>query len=375
MKKILLTLLVLVILTGCGKKEVENDDDNLDIEVYTEVKLSSLFKELNVSLEEDYTIFEKSLGEKEYIFKYKKNNELKEGKITINVVDTTKPVIMQGKSLTVEVGYKRKLESSLMSGDNYDNNPKREIIGNYNFNRIGDYELVYKVTDSSGNYETQEFTLHVKEPEYDYSDDYTDFNEIKEKYSNNKVGIDVSSWQGDIDFKKLKESGVDFVMIRVGTQTDFNEDSVLDKRFKNNIKKANEAGIKAGIYYYSYASNKEEAKKQALWVYNQIKDYQIDLPVAFDWESFSYFNDLKLSLYDFNEVAYEFLDTLKEKGYDVYLYGSRNYLVYVFNPKHDVWVAHYTDETDYTNYKMWQITNDGKVNGIYGYVDIDIMYE
>ena len=164
MKKILLTLLVLVILTGCGKKEVENDDyilnDDLDIEVYTEVKLSSLFKELNVSLEEDYTIFEKSLGEKEYIFKYKKNNELKEGKITISVVDTTKPVIMQGKSLTVEVGYKRKLESSLMSGDNYDNNPKREIIGDYNFNRIGDYELVYKVTDSSGNYETQEFKMY-----------------------------------------------------------------------------------------------------------------------------------------------------------------------------------------------------------------------
>lgn len=384
MRKVFIVLLVLTCLVGCTKQEkietIEKEkyilNDNLNIEVYTEVKLSSLFKELNVELEEDYTIFGTKLGEEEYNFKYKENNEIKEDKIKVNIVDTTKPIIMQGKSLTVDIGYKKKLESVLMSGDNYDSRPERKIIGDYNFNKVGDYDLIYQVTDSSGNVETQEFTLHVKQPNNNYSNSSTKFSDIKEKYKDNKVGIDVSSWQGDINFDKLKQSGVDFVMIRVGTQKGFNKDSVLDNRYLNNIKRANSTGMKAGIYYYSYASDKEEAKEQALWVYNQIKDYQIDLPVAFDWESWSNFNDLNLSLYEFNEIAYTFLDTLKEKGYDVYLYGSRNYLVNVYTPKHDVWLAHYTKETDYKDdYKMWQLTNDGQVNGIYGYVDIDVMYE
>ena len=285
---------------------------------------------------------------------------------------------MQGKSLTVEKGYKKVLEDVLMSGDNYDSTPIRRIVGNYNFNKIGDYELEYQVEDSSGNIETQPFTLHVVEPSDNYySDDYTDFEEIKKKYPNNKVGIDVSSWQGDINFDKLKKAGVDFVMIRVGTQSDFGEDSVLDKRFIKNIEGANKAGIPAGIYYYSYATNKEEAKEQALWVYEKIKDYQIDLPIAFDWESWSYFNNLNLNLNEFNEVSYTFLDTLKEKGYKTYIYGSRNYLTYIFIPKHDVWLAHYyVDETDYQGeFKMWQICDDGNVDGIYGYVDIDILFE
>ena len=381
MKKVL-TILLIILLTGCNKVEKKEDKidyilkNDLKLEVYEEVKLSSLFSELNVELVEDYLIYPKELGNKEYTFKYKKNNEIKEEKVNIEVVDTTKPIIMQGKNLTVELGYKKKLTSVLMSADNYDSNPKREIIGNYDFNKEGDYELEYKVTDQSGNTESKLFTLHVKKPNNSYSNDYTSFKDMKEKYSDNKVGIDVSFWQGDINFNKLKSSGVDFVMIRMGTQLGFGKKSELDSKFKQNIKRANEAGIKAGIYYYSYAKTKEEAREQALFVIDNIKDYKIDLPVAFDWESFSYFNDLNLSLYEFNEIAYTFLDTLKENGYKTYLYGSRNYLTDVFNPKHNVWLAHYIKETDYKGkYDMWQLCNNGKVDGIYGYVDIDILYE
>ncbi len=381
MKKIIFSFLIILFITGCGKEEVIQQkekyilSDNLNIEVYTEVKLSSLFSELNVELE-DYIIYEKELGEKELKFKYKENNEEKEDIIKINVVDTTKPIIMQGKNLTVDLGYKKNLESVLMSGDNYDKSPKREIIGEYDFNKIGDYSLQYKVTDNSGNFETQDFTLHVKEKDNNYSNDSTSFKEIKEKYKDYKVGIDISFWQGDVNFKKLQDSGVDFVMIRVGTQSGFNKGSELDSRFLSNIKKANEVGMPVGLYYYSYAVNTEQAKEQADWVYNKIKDYKIDLPIAFDWESFSYFNDLNINLNEFNEISYTFLDTLKDYGYKTYIYGSRNYLKEVFIPKHDVWLAHYTKETDYDKeYKMWQLCNNGKVDGIYGYVDIDILYE
>lgn len=376
MKKIVVFLLI-ILLAGCSKEKISFViNENIELEVYKEVKLSSLFSQLNVELIDDYTISSNELGNKEYSFKYKENNEIKEGKFNINIVDKTKPVIMQGKNLTVELGYKKKLESVLMSADNYDSNPKREIIGNYDFNKEGDYELEYKVTDKSGNIETQKFTLHVKKPNNSYSNDYTSFKEIKEKYKNNKVGIDISFWQGNVDFNKLKASGVDFVMIRMGTQLGFDKESELDSKFIQNIKRANEVGIDVGIYYYSYAKTKEEAKKQALFVIDNIKNYKIDLPVAFDWESFSKFNELNLSLHDFNEINYEFLNTIKENGYKTYLYGSRNYLTDVFDPKDDVWLAHYTKETDYKGeYKMWQLCNNGKVDGINGYVDIDILYE
>lgn len=376
MKKIVVFLLI-ILLAGCSKKKISFViNENIELEVYKEVKLSSLFSQSNVELIDDYTISSNELGNKEYSFKYKENNEIKEGKFNINIVDKTKPVIMQGKNLTVELGYKKKLESVLMSADNYDSNPKREIIGNYDFNKEGDYELEYKVTDKSGNIETQKFTLHVKKPNNSYSNDYTSFKEIKEKYKNNKVGIDISFWQGNVDFNKLKASGVDFVMIRMGTQLGFDKESELDSKFIQNIKKANEVGIDVGIYYYSYAKTKKEAKKQALFVIDNIKNYKIDLPVAFDWESFSKFNELNLSLHDFNEINYEFLNTIKENGYKTYLYGSRNYLTDVFDPKDDVWLAHYTKETDYKGeYKMWQLCNNGKVDGINGYVDIDILYE
>ena len=381
MKKFLIVLLIPFLLVGCDRKVEEKDDyilsTSLDFEVYSSVKLSSLFEELNVELMDgDYTLYFDELGTKEYTFNYKKNEEIKEGKIVINIKDTTKPIVRLGSSYAVEVGYNKKLEDVILSADNYDKNPKRLIVGNYDLNKIGEYNVEYQVIDNSGNETVHPFTLKVIPKSTGYSDSYTLFSDIKNKFSDNKVGIDVSFWQGDINFNKLKEAGVDFVMIRVGTQKNFNKDSELDSKFTKNIKAANEVGIKAGIYYYSYATNKEEAYNQALWVYEQIKDYKIDLPVAFDWESFSSFNKLGLSLHDFNEISYTFLDTLKNKGYNVYLYGSANYLNDVFDIKHDVWLAHYTDKTDYKgDYKMWQLRNNGKVDGIYGYVDIDILYE
>ena len=380
MKKIII-LLIPFLLLGCSNKVIEEKQEyilnnNLTFEVYDSFKLSSLFEEINVELVDDYTIYLDELGNKKYNFKYKNNGIIKEGIIDINVVDTTKPIVRLGSTYTVEVGYNKKLQDVILSGDNYDKNPKREIVGSYNLNKTGEYNIEYHVLDNSGNLTIHPFTLRVIPKSTGYEETYTSFNDIKEKHKDNKVGVDVSFWQGNIDFNKLKASGVDFVMIRVGTQKNFNKDSELDSKFIRNIKAANEAGIKAGIYYYSYASSKKEAIEQALWVYDKIKDYKIDLPIAFDWESFSSFNKLGLSLHDFNEISYAFLDTLKEKGYNVYLYGSANYLTDVFVPKHDVWLAHYTDKTDYKGeYNMWQICNNGRVDGIYGYVDIDILYE
>src|SRR5699024_1959524 len=96
---------------------------------------------------------------------------------------------------------------------------------------------------------------------------------------------------------------------------------VLDSYFKRNISDAIENDLDVGIYFYYYADSKKEARKQAEWVIKQIKDYDITLPIAFDFESFTSFNSMNLSLYGLNEVAESYFSTLEDAGYDTMLYG------------------------------------------------------
>ena len=206
---------------------------------------------------------------------------------------------------------------------------------------------------------------------------YTNFNSIVENYKNDKtkIGLDISSWQGDVDFEALKNAGVEFVMIRVGGTIGTNGEYFLDKKFKQNIENANKYGIQAGIYFYSYADSLEHARRDAKWVLKQIKKYKIDLPIAFDWEEWSNFNEYHLSFFGLTSMAEEFLKVIEEAGYQGMLYSSKTYLENMWmKTKYDIWLAHYTSNTTYQgDYKIWQICENGKVDGIDGAVDIDIM--
>ena len=165
-------------------------------------------------------------------------------------------------------------------------------------------------------------------------------------------------------------------MIRLGTQIGAHEDSKLDDYFLENIKGAKEVGIKVGVYYYSYASSKKEARDQAKWVVKNLKGFDLDLPVVFDWECYSMFNSFSISFYDLNRIADSFLGEIRHYGYQPMLYASKNYLEKIwtsFDSK--VWLAHYTTYTNYQgDYLMWQLTNHGVVSGIQGEVDIDLGY-
>ena len=156
-----------------------------------------------------------------------------------------------------------------------------------------------------------------------------------------------------------------------------NGERVLDSKFKQNIENANKNKIPVGVYYFSYASSKKEAIKDAKWVLKQIKKYDVTLPVAFDWEDFSDYNSYKLSFYNLTSMADGFIEEVEKNGYKGMLYGSKNYLEQIWLPNnHNIWLAHYTDKTSYEgNYKFWQLTEIGKVDGIDGSVDIDIYYE
>ena len=389
MKKIVLVGVILFILIGIGVigyfiyDDYKLKEDNTKytvitnkIEVYEKHKLSELVKIDDGKLDKDIEIEENELKKKDIEFYYTYKKRPRKGKISIEVVDTTKPIAILNTSFSINPGDDPL--KKIVTGDNYDNDPKKEIIGNYDINTLGSYEVTYKVTDSSNNTIEIPFTLKVIPKSTSYANTKTLYTDVISNYKNDKtkIGIDVSKWQGNIDFQKIKDAGVEFIYIRVGTQEGFGKGSVQDQYFLNNIKKANEYGIDAGIYYYSYATTKEEAKEQALWVIDQIKDYEVKLPIAFDWESFSKFNELKMSIHDFNEVAESFLKTLEDNNYEGSLYGSKNYLEKIWKTSRKVWLAHYTKQTTYEgDYYLWQLCNDGKVSGINGYVDIDILYK
>ncbi|MDE5539619.1 MAG: glycoside hydrolase family 25 protein, partial [Bacilli bacterium] len=197
------------------------------------------------------------------------------------------------------------------------------------------------------------------------------------KTDNTEIGLDVSEWQGDIDFNELKKAGVEFVFIRVGGTKGTNGEYFLDKKFEQNIKNANEVGIPVGIYFYSYANSNESAINDAKWVLELIKGYKIDLPIAFDWEDWGNYNFYKLSFFGLTDMASSFLNIFKEAGYEGILYSSKNYLEQIWlKTDYPIWLAHYAPKTSYQgNYTFWQICSDGKVPGIYGDVDINIHYK
>lgn len=359
--------------------------DNLDIEVYSNIKLKDLIKKINGKIIENKKINTKKVGKKEISFKYINEENLKVNyKFNINVIDNTKPLITGPTNITLYKNSNVDISKKFFCGDNYDDKPVCEIIGQYDQNNIGTYYLTYKAIDSSKNESKIDFKLNIIENNNNTNtkikeNTKTYYQDIINNYKtkNTKIGIDISKWQGDIDFKKLKEAKIEFAFIRVGVQTDIDGTYYLDTKFKQNIEGLNKENIPAGVYFYTKVTSKKEAKKQAKWIIKQIKNYKIKLPVVFDWENWDNYRDYNLSFYHLTQLYETFKKEIEKNGYEAMLYSSKNYLEKIwYNPKGNIWLAHYTDKTNYKGkYKVWQICDDGIIDGINSSVDIDIMYK
>ena len=204
------------------------------------------------------------------------------------------------------------------------------------------------------------------------------------KYETNEtsLGIDVSTWNGNINWKKVKESGINFAMIRIGFRGYETGKIMMDNRFYENILGAISNKINVGVYFFSAAINEEEAKEEAEWVLNIIKDYDISYPIAFDVEIFGNREDTRLhgiSDKKMTDITMSFVNTISASGYTPMIYSYYN----AFNNRFEVgkfgntriWLAHYTEQTNYQgNYHMWQYTSDGEVPGIEGRTDMNISY-
>lgn len=393
---ILIIVITIVVISSCiigyiyFKNRIVDDNtgftlvDQLDADVYSKKKISDYIKKIDGKIIENKNIDTNSLGDKEISFLYYNEKKRKRrGTFKIAVKDKEAPLIWLNNSYSVKRGSDANLEKDIMCVDNYDNKPNCKVEGDYDLNKIGKYPLHYVAIDSSNNKTEISFTLNVYEPKStstkSLENSKTSFSDVVKTYKNddNEIGIDVSKWQGEIDFSKTKDAGASFVMIRIGTQKGVGEEYQLDPYFEENMKKAQKENLKVGIYFYSYADSIKEAENQAKWVVNQVKNYELQLPIVFDWECYSYLNQMELSLFGLNQVADSFLSVIEKSGYDAMLYGSKNYLNSIWKyHSYNVWLAHYTEKTDYqSDYVMWQLCQDGTIDGINGAVDIDILYK
>ena len=359
--------------------------DNLKIEFLSQAKVSDFITSINGTIINDFEIDTKSIGTKDINLEFINEENIKVPyHFTIEVVDTVPPVVWLNSSYTIYKGNSFNYES-ILCGDNEDNNPECIIEGEYDINKTGTYPLVFKATDRSHNENLIKFNLKVIDRPKSSSSkpnsstpSKTNFLDVYQNFKTKKtkIGLDVSGWQGNIDFTKIKEAGVEFIIIKVGGTVGTNKDYYVDSKFLQNIKAANELGIDVGLYFYSYASSEEEAKNDALWLLEQIKGYEVNLPIAFDWENRDSFNNYHLSFYSLTNMANAFLKEIENAGYQGMLYSSKIYLERLWLPvDYQIWLAHYTKKTNYQgDYTFWQICNDGQIEGIDGDVDIDIMY-
>lgn len=355
--------------------------DNLNIEYGSKIYPSYFIKSIKGKIIDEEVIDTYHLGPTEVTFSFiNEYNKKVSSTFSIKVVDTTPPLIWVKNSYSITVNYTGNLEKDIMCADNYERNIKCTITGMYDLNTVGRYPLNISATDTSNNNTSIDFILYVNEkPTAPKKIIPTEFSDVITNYktANTRIGIDVSKWQGNINWSKVKAAGVEFVIIKMGGQDGINGDNYIDSKFENNIKGALDVGLEVGLYYFSYAKTVKEATKQVAWITNNIKDYEISLPIAFDWEIWNHFNSLKINLVDLNLIAENYLEEMIIRGYSTMLYSSKNRLesIWTIN-EYPIWLAHYTKQTDYQGeFIFWQMTDTGHVDGIEdNYVDIDIMY-
>ena len=185
-------------------------------------------------------------------------------------------------------------------------------------------------------------------------------------------GIDVSVWQGpDVDFKKVKADGINFVIIRAGISTS------TDKYFESNYKKAKAAGLNVGVYWYAKAMSEKASTEEAKACLKAISGKQLEYPVYYDIEQKEILAKGKTYC---SAIAKNFCTLMENNKKFCGIYASKSYFDNYFTDeiktKYTIWVAQYYSKCTYTGpYGIWQRSSSGSIKGISGRVDLDISYK
>ena len=191
-------------------------------------------------------------------------------------------------------------------------------------------------------------------------------------------GVDVSSWQGKVDWQKVKSDGKSFVILRIGTGKG------KDTYFEENYKNAKSAGLNVGCYFYTYATTVSEAEKDAETVLSWLDGKQLEYPVYYDMENSAQLGS-GITTEMRTKMCLAFLDKMWEKGWFAGTYANGNWFSNYLNKaelgkKYELWLASWMNSglpsRDYSGeYGLWQYTDSGKVNGISTAVDLDVAYK
>ena len=198
------------------------------------------------------------------------------------------------------------------------------------------------------------------------------------------VGIDVSEHNGSINWDKVKDAGVDFVMLRIGGRG-WGEEGVMyaDSAFMTNLTGARDAGLMVGAYFFSQAITEAEAIEEAEFSLEILGGESLDYPLAFDWETIDSGVDARtdnIAPETLTKCARAFCDRVKEAGYTPCLYTGTTLAYYKYDlgklSDIDIWYAYFGDSPAlYYNYMMWQYSSTGRVDGVSGDVDLNICFK
>ncbi len=244
--------------------------------------------------------------------------------------------------------------------------------GRYHF-----FEINPELAKNDFNYEDLRYPVKNEETG-DYEGDVT----LAESAGmDTRKGIDVSKFQGKINWKKVANEEIEFAYMRLGYRGYGSGKIVLDDTFEYNIEKAKAAGLDVGVYFFTEAVNEKEAIEEAEFVLENLEDYKVDLPIVIDVEE-SVSSDSRtkdLTKEERTDAVIAFCERIKEAGHDVMIYGNtKSFMIMMDNEKledYDKWFAYYKYPLRFPyKMKMWQYTSSGEVDGIEGGVDVNIMF-
>ena len=188
-------------------------------------------------------------------------------------------------------------------------------------------------------------------------------------------GIDVSKWNGNIDWQKVKSEDISFAMIREGYGK--KSPAQIDKKFRENINGAKSVGINTGVYHYSYADSTNDAVNEAQFCLENIEGYTLEYLVVFDIEDKEM---LKLNNRQRTDICKAFCEEIEKNGYYAMIYANKNWLDNYLHAdellkRFDLWLAQWSADKTAYSCGIWQYSSTGKIDGISGNVDLNISYK
>lgn len=187
-------------------------------------------------------------------------------------------------------------------------------------------------------------------------------------------GLDVSEFQGTVDWEQVKAAGYQFAMLRAGYGF-----GTLDQQFQRNAAECNRIGLPIGVYWFCYAISPETARQEADGCINAISSYRLDYPICYDIKqatvNYAVQNGVTLTPALATQIVQSFCNRIEERGYYTMFYSNRNFINTYFPTnladRYALWYAYYNSQLDNDNCGMWQFTSQGSVPGINGDVDLD----